>query len=55
MEWIRIGGGQRREGGDGRAATGGRQREGEDWRAATKGRLVGADLGDFKRLDLPTY
>jgi hypothetical protein len=51
-EWIRIGGGQRREGEDGRA---GRRREGEDGRAATEGRLVGADLGDFKHLDLLTY
>jgi len=40
------------EGSDGRAAMGGRRREGG---AATGGRLVGADLDDFKHLDLLTY
>jgi len=37
MEWIRIGGGQRREGGDGREKTGGR---GGDGRAKMGGRLL---------------
>ena len=45
-ERKRMVGGRRQEGEDGRA--------GGDGRTATKGRLVGADLGDFKRLDLPT-